>query len=148
MEPSKEFITYAQRFTVLTDHETLITALPAPSTYSAFLSDWTYVGPTTVSTTWVRDLFDVNGRFGLGNPIAPEPYAPCGGACGICQLYFPTVYVYYWAVESPNTACLDTAYTTATLENITSSANAPQPRGLSKITDTVSTLVNSEGFTL
>ena len=72
----------------------------------------------------------------------------CGGSCGHCELYFPEVNVYYWPPASANTACLTTnSATTITPGNSRHGLHA-NLRALSDVPEGVTTVVNSNGFTL
>lgn len=57
-----------------------------------------FSGPSTVYYTTVQQV--APGILPIGGSDR------CGGYCGYCFIHFPLAYVYYWPVESPNTACL------------------------------------------
>lgn len=89
------------------------------------------------------------------NPIAPEmgwrpdssPGRRCGGNCNNCQLYFQAVYVYYWPVDSPNTACLSSNDMGGWVNGSLSFHEDVRQRGLSGLSGSATTLI-SAGFTL
>ena len=106
----------------------------------------TFTGPTTVYST-VSEQFLIPQNNGA-NPIQNRPQAPglrCGGGCGICRVFFQVVYVHYWPVEKPNTACLDNNSVTPTpvaAGNGTGPGVTVHPRGLSKISADATTVVS------
>ena len=153
-------VTVASALAVLTQGQTLSTVILAQQSvgtpgYDNSLVTSIYTGPTTVSYTTVIDLFPFND----GSEAQDGGYAPgviCGGLCGDCKVFFPEVFVYYWPVASPNTACLDS---TTQASAITAAPAVPsgsvlarnipvQARGLSGVSGSDGTLVNSNGFTL
>ena len=146
----------SEYFTWVSEGKTVTANFPPPSVLASYLhsSEEIITGPTTIWTTFGAEInrFEYPDSLpGHGNPDQPDPAVACGGLCGLCELLFPTVHVYYWPVPFPNTACLTTQDVATVGSNQTYSTTytaAIQPRGLSKITDTESTLVNSEGFTL
>ena len=82
-----------------------------------------------------------------------EPGNICAGACGDCELYFPVVYVYYWPVEGADTSCLAGTNSSSQHQPVAgtnSTGGIPvKARGIEgKKRDGVSTVVNSDGFTL
>ena len=125
--------TFVQFLTTLTDSQTQAIerydgVFPPKIGLGSYYEE-TFTGPTIIYTTITTRLnFDVQGPKALPGDV-------CGGKCGICQLYFPTVYVYYWPVSSPNTACLGTPNSSLTAMDV-------QPRGLSSPSGNVSTIVN------
>ena len=110
----------------------------------------TFTGPTTVYSTISEQLLAAryNGFDGPFGHAAP-PGMRCGGGCGLCEVFFEVVYVHYWPVENPNTACLGNV-TAATTMVAARNGSGPgitvHPRGLSKITAGASTAV-LDGFT-
>ena len=140
-QPS-HFVTYVTTVTVLTAGQML-------STIAWWIADTTFytetfTGPTTILFTTTAQL-DPEMEI----PIQVEPVGRiCDGQCGACSLYFPSVYVYYWPVASPNTACLTETTPVASSQGKTiSSGIVAQPRALRNRADGASTLV-SNGFTL
>lgn len=108
----------------------------------------TFTGPTTIYetiTTWLSPGWSwLNQLAGSANDV-------CGGLCGSCEIFYPEVFIYYWPVTSPNTACIQTNSSSSyqvSNQNSSSSDFKLHRRGLSKATAEVSTLVNSDGFTL
>ena len=74
---------------------------------------------------------------------------PDWGSCQDCHVYFESVDVHYWAVESPNTGCLISTSTTmlSHAEKFKRGMRAVV-RSISKPVPGISTIVNDEGFTL
>ena len=150
-------ISGSEEFTWVSDGETFTSLFLPQSILASYLPSVQEIitGPTAIVTTFVagiNQIEDPDSTPGEGDPLPPDPAVVCFGACGRCEILFPTVHVYYWPVPSPNTACLTAQYAaTAAVSQANLSiytAAAVQPRGLSKLTDTVSTLVNPDGFTL
>ncbi|MCJ1292664.1 hypothetical protein MMC34_004217 [Xylographa carneopallida] len=139
-------VTYATFATILTAGETLVTSVPTlPNPGDGFVST-TFTGPTTVSITMVADLFDIDAALPYGSRVGQV----CAGECGFCQIYFPTVFVYYWPVPSPNDACLGESESVAANVSLTVRDRIIVPRnlpGLAGFSGAGSTLVNSDGFT-
>ncbi|MCJ1377736.1 hypothetical protein MMC17_000832 [Xylographa soralifera] len=139
-------VTYATFATILTAGETLITAVPTlPNPGDGFVAT-TFTGPTTISITLVADLLDIDAEL----PYGTSPGQVCAGECGFCQIYFPTVFVYYWPVPSPNNACLGESENAAANISLTARDRIIVPRslpGLAGFSGSGSTLVNSDGFT-
>ena len=103
---SKHYLTYAEFYTVLTDHQIITQTFEAGVIENEYGHETTstFTGPSTVYITYTTVLIQFYGR----NPPLREVEAPgavCGGSCDYCGLYFVTVYVYYWPVPSPNTVC-------------------------------------------
>ena len=135
-------VTYVTTVAILTAGQTL-------STVAWWIEDTTFhtetfTGPTTILFTTTAQLSPE-----LDDPIQMEPIGRiCDGICGACSLYFPSVYVYYWPVASPNTACLTAISTIAPSQGgAGSSGIVARPRALRERVDGTSTLV-SNGFTL
>ena len=153
-------VTVASALVILTEGQTLSTEILAQQSvgtpgYDNSIVTSFYTGPTTVSYTTVYDLFGfqdmaacIDGGCAAG--------VICGGDCGSCKVFFPEVFVYYWPVPSPNTACLSPATQPSPITAATaipsggvSARNIPvQARGLSGVSGSGGTLVNSNGFTL
>ena len=124
----------ANPFRTLTHTETVIVPVPTITTVyfemldemiPATLHTHTLTGPTTFITT-------------IADPV--EIYHGKGDCCGPCNIYFPTVALYYWPVASPNTSCLDHHQTSS---QITARAyNLPTNSSVSK-----SYAVGLDGFT-
>jgi len=143
------FVTYAESWTVLTAGQTVTDLVPqgiiAQGQATAY-TNVTWTGPTTASITLTTVLLPfVN--IGEGPLGGNAPGAVCGGRCGFCQLYFPTVYVYYWPVPSPNTACLSSSTDGVATARFNSSIMVVKPRSLVKDSPDASTIVFN-GFTL
>ena len=64
------------------------------------------------------------------DPVGMEPGQFCGGLCGFCNLYYPTVSVYYWPVPSPNTACLTSSTAAPSYPGLNARVLHPHPRSL------------------
>ena len=101
------FLTYARLYTVLDAGQVVTEQIQQTSVQGAVYMGWknsysTFTGPNNVYATLTTDFWD---PFAGGAPMVFIPGQVCGGACGVCQLHFPTVSVYYWPVSSPNTAC-------------------------------------------
>lgn len=155
------YITVASALAILAKGETLTTQIHPPQS-SGTPNGWlnnvimtTYTGPTTVSFTTVSALFPgVLANDACFTSLCPG--AICGGSCGHCRVFAPTVYVYYWPVAEPNTACLSTTGQTSTMTAAITSLQsavsgrglAVKARGLSGVSGGGGTLVNSNGFTL
>ena len=143
------YLTFAKYITSLIDHQIETLELTEGIVTAGIIGHYTavnrtFTGPASVyqtQTTLLAPPINVDGEN-------VSPGDVCAGACGFCQLYFPTVYVYYWPVATPNTACLSTSYVASSQYNLSSTGITVQPRGLSGIAEGVTTLVNSEGFTL
>lgn len=158
----ERFVTVATLYTILTARQTVIAFLPPDLTagkppYAATYLNRTFTGPTTASRTTVHDLFPLvtPDRFGGAMDGGAPPGMMCGGACGLCEIIFPTAYVYYWPIVSPNTACLastasncSTPVTKREVYDLPAGKIVAEPRSLAGLPDSVSTIVNSNGFTL
>lgn len=119
-----------------------------PSASSTSKVFTTFTGPTTIYET-ITTLLG-SGWSGIDQPAGPSNDV-CGGICGICQLFYPEVFVYYWPVTPPNTACIQANSSSSFLvssHDLYSSDIKINRRGLSKVIAEVSTLINSDGFTL
>ena len=101
----------------------------------------TYAKPTTIWSTLTADLNPVPDTDPNGDPNLDDY---CADMCGNCNIYFPTVNVYYWPVSSPNTACLSGISTAPTPASMAARGFRAHPRQLS---GNVSTAV-LDGFTL
>lgn len=110
-----------------------LTEVSGPTTGSYYFADahgkgthipFTATGPTTLSTTFVRELVP---QF--------EPYQHPLKCCGQCTVYFSSVDLLYWPVPGANTACLD--------EENSNAATATVPPSNNSIT----TMVGDDGFT-
>ncbi|MCJ1284959.1 hypothetical protein MMC26_004296 [Xylographa opegraphella] len=101
-------VTYAEEVTVIAGPETVTQTTYDTSGHTIHIT-YTYTAATTIFTT----ITTVLGPPPDTDPAGAEPGQVCGGICGACNLYYPTVNVYYWPVASPNTACLVSATTTA-----------------------------------
>lgn len=142
-------LTYARYITTLTERQTETILMTEGIMTGGILGAQTYInstftGPTSVyetRTTLLAPPINVNG-------MNISPGDVCGGRCGFCQLFFSTVYVYYWPVATPNTACLSTSYVASSQYNLSSTGIPVQPRGLSDFSEGASTLVHPDGFTL
>ena len=151
------YVTVAQELTVLTADQTVAIYQATEQSagtppYAPSYENFTYTGPSTVSYTTVYDLFPMEGPdYADGEGGYPAGQA-CGGGCGVCRLLFPEVFVYYWPVSDPNTACLTSAGTTtaapATRSDMAARGVPVQVRGLSGVSGAGGTLVNPNGFTL
>ena len=122
---------------------TLVLKAGETSTFFGPESLTTYAGPTSgVITSTILNFYpDSPGDQSM-------PGMSCEELCGYCRLFFPTVSVFYWPVESANTACLASG-------NSTPSTAAPHdPRVTAKRRSPdgndagPTTIVNSAGFTL
>ena len=149
----EHIVTYAQLFTILTAHQTITTELfvgvqDFQIGGESSQSNFTFTGPSTVSTT-VTSLLepDLDTSDGGQHWAGLQPGAVCGGKCGWCQLFFPTVYVYYWPVAGQNTACLNSTSTSAQF-SVSSGGVVVSARQMPQALAGASTLVNSNGFTL
>ncbi|MCJ1402626.1 mucin 5B, oligomeric mucus gel-forming [Xylographa trunciseda] len=101
-------VTYAEEVTFIPGPETVTQTTYDTSGNTIYLTS-TYTAATTIFTT----ITTVLGPPPDTDPAGALPGEVCGGLCGACNLYYPTVNVYYWPVASPNTACLVSATTTA-----------------------------------
>ena len=135
------FVTYAEEVTFIAGPETVTKTTYDTLGHTVYITN-TYTAATTIFTT----ITTVLGPPPDTDPAGAEPGEVCGGLCGACNLYYPTVNVYYWPVASPNTACLVSATTTAPASVIARDIYGYPviPRQLS---GNASTLV-SNGFTL
>ncbi|MCJ1403421.1 hypothetical protein MMC11_006644 [Xylographa trunciseda] len=131
--------------TVLSSNQVITTQLNVGS-YSTTLQNFTFMGPSSIYSTSTANFDNI-----LFGPDAYFPGNVCGGMCGMCNIFFPTVFVYYWPVSSQNTACLVTGNSTSATSLVKryqhQSGIPVKARGLSAVTAGVSTLVNSDGFT-
>ena len=84
-------------------------------TYSFWSHVYTIDGPTGIYTTSTTVQLPTLSVTTVTTVLAPAPDTDpmgalpgqlCNGLCGGCQIYFPTVNVFYFPVESPNTACM------------------------------------------
>ena len=134
-------VTYAEEVTFIAGPETVTQTTYDTSGHTIYITN-TYTAATTIFTT----ITTILGPPPDTDPAGAEPGQVCGGLCGACNLYYPTVNVYYWPVASPNTACLVSTTTTAPASMIARDIYGYPviPRQLS---GNVSTLV-SDGFTL
>ena len=111
-----------------------------PEQYPAYTTV-TYAKPTTIWSTLTADLNPVPDTDPNGDPNLDDY---CADMCGNCNIYFPTVNVYYWPVPSPNTACLSGASTAPTQASMAVRGFRAHPRQLA---GNVSTAI-LDGFTL
>lgn len=149
-----QLVTYAQSWAELTAGQTLTDFVPQGVRTDGVPPHMVYVtwtapktAPTTVSLTLTEQIPFHNDGQSLVGEAGQIPGAACGGRCGFCQLYFPTVYVYYWPVPSPNTACLSSSEGGSTTAKSKSSTGSIKPRPLTKNRTNTSMIV-SKGFTL
>ena len=139
------YVTYADQVTIITAPTVLTTTSyiydsSASKDFTSIIKN-TYTGPTTIVTTVTTIL----GPGPDTDPAGALPGQICGGFCGGCQLYYPSVNVFYWPVASPNTACLSTATVTP------ASAVARDMHGYQAVPRqllTNATTLVSDGFTL
>ncbi|MCJ1380810.1 hypothetical protein MMC17_003919 [Xylographa soralifera] len=101
-------VTYAEEVTFIAGPETITQTTYDTLGHTIYITN-TYTAATTIFTT----ITTILGPPPDTDPAGAEPGQVCGGLCGACNLYYPTVNVYYWPVASPNTACLVSTTTTA-----------------------------------
>ncbi|MCJ1395104.1 Mucin-21 [Xylographa bjoerkii] len=134
------YVTYAEEVTFITGPETVTQTTYDTSGHTIYVTK-TYTAATSIYTT----ITTILGPPPDTDPAGALPGQVCGGLCGACNLYYPTVNVFYWPVASPNTACLVSATTTSPASVIARDIHGYPviPRQLS---GNASTLV-SNGFT-
>ena len=135
------YVTYAEEVTFITGPETVTQTSFDASGHTIYITN-TYTAATSIFTT----ITTILGPLPNEDPDGALPGEVCGGLCGACNLYYPTVNVYYWPVASPNTACLVSA-TTTTSASVIARDIYGYPAIPRQLSGNASTLV-SNGFTL
>ena len=145
--PPDHSVTYAELITVITEGQVVATTSfvvyrlkDGGVSYSPTTSVSTYTAGTTIYATFTTVLGPAYDSSNEQGPIGEH----CAGNCGSCDLYFPSVSVYYWPVGSANTACLGNATAATAQARALSRKAGPQPRALSG----AGSILVSDGFTL
>lgn len=145
--PPDHSVTYAELITVITEGQVVATTSfveyrfkDGGVSYSPTTSVSTYTAGTTIYATFTTVLGPAYDTSNEQGPIGEH----CAGNCGSCDLYFPSVSVYYWPVASANTACLGNATAATAQARALSKGIGLHPRALN---GAGSTLV-LDGFTL
>ena len=142
--PADHTVRLKKPVATLTSGETLTTNL---KNITDVLGDFTLF-PTVISTpgiAYITRTQTLSAAFTV--PLGGNrPGERCGGSCKACSLYFPSVNVHYWPVESPNTACLTSTVAGPDLSKQMKRGLKVVARSL-EVPRGVSTLVNDEGFT-
>ena len=110
---SNRYVTFAELQTIIngptvvttTSYGYAVTNGVTGTNYGTYTLETTYTAPTTISTTFTTVL----GPQPDMDPAGALPGEICGGICGGCNVYYPTVSVFYFPPATQNTACLTTA---------------------------------------
>ena len=123
---TERYLTYAQQLTVITPGDVLTSFTFTSGSYSPIYDT------KSVATTIVSTITTLLGPGPDTDPNGAVPGEICGGVCGACNIFFPSVSVYYWPVTSQNTACLagNSAAASSAAVSLTARAVDAYPRGL------------------
>ena len=139
---TERYLTYAEQLTVINAGDVF-------TSYTYENGKYSTIGNTaSVATTLVTTITTVLQPPPDTDPNGAVPGEICGGFCGACNIYFPSVSVYYWPVATPNTACLSGSTVAPSQASLTArgveAGLIAHPRAL----DGNGSILVSDGFTL